>query len=49
MPSDWERWRYDLALGWTPDGDTWVELTGGKADGEAVYAGRSMDGSQFAP
>src|SRR5690606_13662980 len=30
------------------DTDTWVELTGGKADGEAVYAGRVMDGSKFA-
>ena len=48
VPSDWERWNADLALGWTPDEDTWVELTGGKADGEAVYAGRDMDGSQFA-
>jgi iron complex outermembrane recepter protein len=48
VPSDWERWNADVALGWTPDENTWVELTGGKADGEAVYAGRSMDGSQFA-
>ena len=24
-PSDWERWNADLALGWTPDEDTWVE------------------------
>lgn len=48
VPSDWERWNADLALGWTPDEDTWVELTGGKADGEAVYAGRMMDGSKFA-
>ena len=48
VPSDWERWNTDLALGWTPDENTWVELTGGKADGEAVYAGREMDGSQFA-
>ncbi|WP_180057728.1 TonB-dependent copper receptor [Acinetobacter sp. YH12090] len=48
VPSDWERWNADVALGWTPDADTWVELTGGKADGEAVYAGRMMDGSKFA-
>ncbi|QKU20379.1 TonB-dependent copper receptor [Acinetobacter lwoffii] len=48
VPSNWERWNADLALGWTPDTDTWVELTGGKADGEAVYAGRAMDGSKFA-
>lgn len=48
VPSDWERWNTDLAIGWTPDEDTWVELSGGKADGEAVYAGRAMDGSKFA-
>ncbi|MQW93127.1 TonB-dependent copper receptor [Acinetobacter wanghuae] len=48
VPSDWERWNTDIALGWTPDKDTWLELTGGKADGEAVYAGREMDGSKFA-
>lgn len=48
VPSAWERWNTDLAVGWTPDDNTWVELTGGKGDGEALYAGRSMDGSQFA-
>ncbi|WP_122900838.1 TonB-dependent copper receptor [Acinetobacter sp. B51(2017)] len=48
VPSDWQRWNADLALGWTPNQDTWVELTAGKADGEAVYAGRAMDGSKFA-
>lgn len=48
VPSDWEKWNTDLALGWTPNEDTWVELKGGKSDGEAVYAGRSMDGSKFA-
>lgn len=48
IPSDWERWNTDVALGWTPDADTWVELNGGVADGEAVYAGRAMDGSKFA-
>jgi len=48
IPSAWERWNTDLALGWTPNDDTWVELTAGKANGEAEYAGRDMDGSQFA-
>ena len=48
VPSDWERWNTDVALGWMPDDDTWLELSGGQADGEAVYAGRAMDGSQFA-
>lgn len=45
--SQWEKWNADLALGWTPDDNTWVELKGGKADAEMAYAGRKMDGSQF--
>lgn len=28
VPSDWEKWNADLALGWTPNADTWVELKG---------------------
>ncbi|CAM4411042.1 TonB-dependent copper receptor [Acinetobacter dispersus] len=48
IPSSWERWNADVALGWIPDENTWLELTGGKADGEAEYAGRGMDGAQFA-
>ena len=48
VPSAWERWNTDLALGWTPNDDTWLELSAGKSDGEAQYAGRSMDGAQFA-
>ncbi|SQB20542.1 TonB-dependent copper receptor [Citrobacter koseri] len=36
-----------MALGWTPDKDTLLEMTAGKGDGEARYAGRSMDGSRF--
>ena len=48
VPSAWERWNTDLALGWTPDTNTWLELSAGKSDGEALYAGRDMDGSQFA-
>lgn len=47
VPSDWERWNADVALGWTPDADTWLELTGGRGDAEVVYAGRMMDGSEF--
>lgn len=47
VPSDWERWNADVALGWTPDADTWLELTGGRGDAEVVYAGRTMDGSEF--
>ena len=48
VPSSWERWNTDLAFGWTPNENTWLELTAGKSDGEALYAGREMDGSQFA-
>ncbi|WP_336175290.1 TonB-dependent copper receptor [Acinetobacter ursingii] len=45
--SNWERWNADLALGWKPTQDSWIELKGGKGDGEAAYAGRTMDGTQF--
>lgn len=45
--SNWERWSSGLALGWTPDADTWLELKAGVGDGESAYAGRTMDGSQF--
>ncbi|WP_338495125.1 TonB-dependent copper receptor [Erwinia aphidicola] len=47
VPSRWNKWNSDVALGWTPDKDTLVELTAGRGNGEARYAGRSMDGSQF--
>ena len=47
VPSRWDKWNGDVALGWTPDADTLVELTAGKGDGESRYAGRGMDGSQF--
>lgn len=47
LPSRWSKWNGGLALGWTPDADTLVELTAGRGNGEARYAGRGMDGSQF--
>lgn len=47
VPSRWRKWNGDVALGWTPDEDTLVELTAGRGNGEARYAGRGMDGSQF--
>jgi len=47
VPSRYDKWNGDVALGWTPDADTLLELTAGKGDGEARYAGRGMDGSQF--
>lgn len=47
VPSEWKKWNTDLALGWTPDADTLLEFTAGIGDGQARYAGRGMDGSQF--
>lgn len=47
VPSKWNKWNADIAVGWTPDEYTLLELTAGKGDGEARYAGRGMDGSQF--
>ena len=47
VPSRYDKWNGDVALGWTPNADTLLELTAGKGDGEARYAGRGMDGSQF--
>ncbi|MFG6176033.1 TonB-dependent copper receptor [Halomonas sp. THAF12] len=47
VPSRWDKWNTDVALGWTPDDDTWLEISAGRGDGEARYAGRRMDGSQF--
>lgn len=47
VPSKWDKWNGDVAVGWTPDSDTLLELTAGRGDGEARYAGRGMDGSQF--
>lgn len=48
VPSAWEKWNTDLTLGFTPSDDTWLELKAAKSDGEALYAGRAMDGSKFA-
>ncbi|SDU35806.1 TonB-dependent copper receptor [Halopseudomonas salegens] len=47
VPARWDKWNTDLAMGFTPDSDTLVELTLGRGDAEARYAGRGMDGSQF--
>lgn len=47
VPSSWNKWNTDLTLGFTPDADTLFELTAGTGNGEARYAGRSMDGTQF--
>lgn len=41
------RWSANAALGWTPDEDTRLELTGTRSNGEAAYADRAVDGSKF--
>src|SRR5690606_38348437 len=47
VPSAWDKWNADAAIGWTPDPDTVLEASVGTGDGQARYAGRGMDGSQF--
>ncbi|MBS0225834.1 MAG: TonB-dependent copper receptor [Proteobacteria bacterium] len=47
VPSAWNKWSTDAAIGWTPDTDTVLELSGGHGDGWARYAGRGMDGVRF--
>ena len=47
IPSGWDKWNADAALGWTPDTDTLVELSAGAGDGWARSAARGMDGTQF--
>lgn len=47
VPSRFDKWSSDVALGWTPDANTLLELTAGAGDGESRYAGRGMDGSAF--
>ena len=47
VPSRWNKWNTEAALGWTPTDDTLLELTVGSGDGESRYGGRGMDGTQF--
>lgn len=47
VPSRWRKWNSDVAVGWTPDPDTVLELSVGTGDALARYAGRSMDGARF--
>jgi iron complex outermembrane receptor protein len=42
------RWSGTAALGWTPDNDTLVELSGAFSNGQAAYADRTMDSSKAA-
>ncbi|WP_050747676.1 hypothetical protein [Sodalis glossinidius] len=45
--SGWHKWNSDVAVGFTPTPDTVMELTVGSGDGNARYAGRSMNGTHF--
>jgi len=45
--SAYKRWSGTVALGWTPDDHTLLELTYARSDGEAAYADRTMDGTKF--
>ncbi len=47
VPSKWRKWNSDVAIGWTPDADTVLELSAGTGDAIARYAGRGMDGAAF--
>ena len=46
--SAYTRWSSNAAVGWTPDSNTRLELSGAHSDGEAAYGDRSMDGVKFA-
>lgn len=45
--SRYTRWSANAAVGWTPDDNTRLELSGANSDGEAAYADRTMDGVKF--
>jgi iron complex outermembrane receptor protein len=45
--SRFTRWSTNAAVGWTPDDNTRLELSGARSDGEAAYADRTMDGVKF--
>lgn len=47
VPSKWRKWNGDVAVGWTPDADTLLEVSAGAGDAIARYAGRGMDGAAF--
>jgi len=45
--SAYHRYSGNAALGWTPDADTRLELSGVSSNGWASYADRGMDGTKF--
>jgi iron complex outermembrane recepter protein len=46
--SEYKRWSGTGAVGWTPDDNTTLELSGVISDGESAYADRTVDGIKFA-
>jgi len=47
IPSAYDKWNTDVALGFTPDADTRIELTAGTGNGQAQFAGRGMDATEL--
>jgi iron complex outermembrane receptor protein len=47
VASAYERWSLHGAIGWNPDTDSLVEVTGTLSDAQAAYADRGMDGVVF--
>jgi iron complex outermembrane recepter protein len=45
--SQYDRSGAHVAVGWTPDANTLIELTGAVGQGEEAYAGMSMDATQL--
>ena len=45
--SAYHRYSANAAVGWTPDANTRLELSGAYSDGQAAYADRGMDGTKF--
>ena len=45
--SSYQRWSTNASLAWTPNDDSFIEITGALSDGEAAYADRMMDGALF--
>lgn len=45
--SYYERWSTNASVAWTPNEDSFIEITGALSNGEAAYADRMMDGSLF--
>ena len=45
--STYQRWSTNASLAWTPNDNSFIELSGALSDGKAAYADRMMDGALF--